>query len=269
MRSTPFSSVGYRPLSTVSKTNYIVGQIPKDYSLIQISLQKFAIVTTCFPLGSFLFCVLWSIIFQFKETTATHCNVSNILPSLSAATGAYSPQKYVWVISIAIHTAPRMFVFYMYFTRHKSIIIFILNLIEVICLLGLAVFGSRTNYAMHARCFTIFLIVASIYMFIGGYSSHFRWCRHTRAIKQIIAWTNLSLTLLAGIFFVRHSSYCEPYVYTMFALSEYLVVLINIYFHFLAYYDLTTVHFAFFNKEDSFIGKLFIPYEGMNEFTVP
>lgn len=258
-----FTSTGYRPLST-SPSTYFVENLPHDFSLLQVSLKTWAIVTTCFPLGSFIFCVVWSIVFQFKETTATHCNVVNILPSLSAATGAYSPQKHVWVHSIAIHTIPRVIVFYMYFKRHRSIPIFILNVTEVFCLLGLAVFGSRTHYAMHARCFTVFLITSSIYMFVGAYSSHFIWCRRTRNFKKIMAWTNFSLTILAAIFFVRHSSHCEPYVYTLFALSEYLLVFVNIYFHFLAYYDLATVHFAFLTKEG-----LFVPLESMNEYMIP
>ena len=259
-----FDSTGYKLLTNSPSSSHFIENLPSDYSLVQVSLKTFAIVTTSFPLGSFLFCVLWSILFQFKETTATHCNVINILPSLSAATGAYSPQKHVWVHSIAIHTIPRIIVFYMYYKRHKSVKIFILNVVEISCLLGLAVFGSRTHYAMHARCFTLFLITASIYMFVGGYSSRFLWCRRTRRLKQIMAWTNLSLTCLAIYFFLRHSSHCEPYVYTLFALSEYLLVLNNIYFHFLAYYDLATVHFAFFTKEG-----LFVPLESMNEYMIP
>lgn len=264
MKPTSFNSFGYKPLTT-STTTYSVDDIYENCEpLYKISLKKFAIITTSFPLASFLFCVFWSIIFQFKETTATHCNVINILPSLSAATGAYSPQKHVWVHSIAIHTIPRVIVFYMYYKRHKSLYILILNVLEVFCLLGLAVFGSRTHYVIHARCFTLFLITASIYMFIGGYSSRFLWCRRTRRTKQIMAWTNLLLTCLAGYFFVRHASHCEPYVYTLFALSEYLIVLNNIYFHFLAYYDLGSIQFAFFTKEG-----IFVSLESINEYMIP
>ena len=73
-------------------------------SVIDMSLQRLAICTAVLPLGGFLFCVLWSLLIQFSKTTATHCNVANLLPSLSAATGSFMPQKAVWKVSIALHT---------------------------------------------------------------------------------------------------------------------------------------------------------------------
>lgn len=38
-------------------------------------------------------------------------------------------------------------------------------------------------------------------------------------------------------FFYRHNTYCEPFLYTLFALSEYLIIIFNICFHLTAYYD--------------------------------
>ena len=34
--------------------------------------------------------------------------VANYIPSLSAATGDFTPQKYIWRIGIALHALPRM-----------------------------------------------------------------------------------------------------------------------------------------------------------------
>lgn len=62
----------------------------------------------------------------------------------------------------------------------------------------------------------------------------------------MIAWLNLFMMISATYFFFRHNSHCEPYVYTLFALSEYIIVLSNIYFHSLAYYDLGNLRFAIF-----------------------
>lgn len=52
------------------------------------------------------------------------------------------------------------------------------------------------------------------------------------------------MMISATYFFFRHNSHCEPYIYTLFALSEYIIVLSNIYFHSLAYYDLGNLYFA-------------------------
>lgn len=58
-----------------------------------ISFGAFAVATVSLPLFAFIFCVIYSLMFSFTLTTATHCNVLNLLPSLSAAIGTYSPQK--------------------------------------------------------------------------------------------------------------------------------------------------------------------------------
>lgn len=208
-------------------------------------LTTLAICTASLPVTGFCFCLFWSLAFEFTRTTATHCNVYNFLPSLSAATGSFYPQKYVWKHTIALHTVPRLLVATLYHTRHGSWFILTLNTLEILSLLGLALIGSNENYTIHSRCFCIFLLTSLTYMFISSYGSLFLWCRETLYVKKIIAWSNLCLMTSATYFFLRHNSRCEPFIYSLFALSEYLIVLTNIYFHTLAYYDLSDVHISF------------------------
>ena len=112
-----------------------------------VPFQKLALVTLALPLGGFAFCVLWSMLYNFDDSTSTHCNVPNYLPSVSASIGAYSPQKYIWRLTIALHSAPRYLVSMTYYKLfHSSTCLLTLNCVEVSSLLGLSIISSTENF---------------------------------------------------------------------------------------------------------------------------
>ena len=59
--------------------------------------------------------------------------------------------------------------------------------------------------------------------------------------KKRLFLVNLLCMILAGYFFMRHNSYCEPGMYSLFALAEYIFVFTNMGFHMTAYWDFSTV----------------------------
>lgn len=242
------SSVRYRLLSISSLSDISIEHFEKYYPLPKVSYNTFAFITSFVPLASFAFCVLWSIMFHFEDTVYTDCHVDNLLPSLSSATGSHSPEIEVWFYAIASNTLPRVAVFCLYFTKHQSPVILAINMTELLSIFGLAFFNSRTHFLAHAFCFGLFVTISSVYLFIGAYSKWFLWSKK-RKLKKIFAWVNASLTLLAICLFFRHEIYCEPYVYTFFALCEYLLLINNFGYHFLAYFDLITCR-AFFITND-------------------
>lgn len=239
-----------------------------DRITVRIPVKAVALVTMSFPLFSFLTCILWSLKYNFEASTATHCGVPNYLPSISATIGSFTPQRYIWRMGIAIHSAPRFLAAVCYYNCYISklgtydkgwtVLIRInclLNVIENLALIGLTNVSSSENYAFHEKCFIAFMVCSEVYMLLSCYLSHKSRSRVPSSLelksfkwKMILAITNIAVFLAAAYYFVRHNQYCEPGVYTKFALCEYIVVLTNIAFHGTAYWD--------FFHEDLFIGKI-------------
>lgn len=71
--------------------------------LVRIPLGRFSCITVSLPFLGMLFCIAWSEIYDFEKSTSTHCQIYNVLPSLSAAIGNFSPQKEVWQWAIGLH----------------------------------------------------------------------------------------------------------------------------------------------------------------------
>lgn len=124
--------------------------------LLRIPYNRFAWITVSLPFFGFLFCVLWSVLYEFENSTSTHCHVYNILPSISAAIGSFSPQKEVWQMAIALHAIPRFIVSFMYQKYHREVLFpwayslsklaCALNVVENVCLVGLSFWTSSDNY---------------------------------------------------------------------------------------------------------------------------
>lgn len=223
-----------------------------------LPFAKVAWFTVSLPFLAFIFCIVWSIIYNFEHSTSTHCKVYNFLPSVSAAIGHYKPQKNVWKTAIAVQALIRVLVLILYRRYYKEHIYkwaqSMCNLattayaVENISLVTLSFWTSDENYAFHKLSFIMFLIVSFAHMLLAYYLM--RNCRNiTRESAEAtsLRWkkrsivSNLLCVLFACYFFYRHNKYCEPLVYSMFALSEYGVVLSNMGFHSTAAWDFGTV----------------------------
>lgn len=134
--------------------------IPQQYEsktyVLKIPFGKFAVTVVSLPFFSFIFCVIWSVLYFYERSTATHCGVTNFLPSISAAIGNYQPQRFIWQCAILLQALPRLLVAQQYL-RHNSIRIrrsrrvlaylaFMLNLIENFALVGLSLWNSSDFY---------------------------------------------------------------------------------------------------------------------------
>ncbi|XP_069825476.1 neuronal acetylcholine receptor subunit alpha-10-like isoform X2 [Dendropsophus ebraccatus] len=193
-------------------------------ALFSLRFTTFAVGTVCLPLCGFLFCVLWSLLFNFEETTATHCGVPNYLPSISAAIGGVTPQRYIWRLAIGLHSAPRLLVAVAYLNFYHSggasyrrcHINFLLNVFEILSLLLLTYVSSNENHGIHQLAFIFFMFFSLMYMMttIRIWSITRKYSvtaeeRRSYICKKWLFLFNLTTFLISLVFYYYHNMYCE------------------------------------------------------------
>ncbi|KAG8453140.1 hypothetical protein GDO86_004821 [Hymenochirus boettgeri] len=216
-------------------------------SLLSLRFTTFAVGTVCLPLFGFLFCIVWSLFFNFSESTATHCNVPNYLPSVSASIGGESPQRYVWRISIGLHSAPDFAgcgIFNYYKAAHCPALLlllslnFLFNAWEVFCLLLLTYISSSEDHVLH--CSPLFSWSCSDTLISLPFPH--RAARNIVYIFMIFALCHMFLTCYIWRAYRKSSFSAEErksymwkkrlsVYYTIFSFLEYMVVLSNMAYH--------------------------------------
>ncbi|XP_024910694.1 post-GPI attachment to proteins factor 2-like [Cynoglossus semilaevis] len=223
--------------------------------VVRVSFSTCVLATVFLPLLGLILCVFISSVFHFEDSTGTHCQVSNYLPSISASI-SLSPECYIWRFCIGLHSAPRLLVTFTYFKFYKmrfaskypegplSCLNLAFSLLEVLGLLLLTYVSSSETFFVHKEGFVMFIISSLVYMLIT--------CRLWKAIRKYSLspedakshhWKvrflllYVSFCAFAGFFYWKHNMYCESGTYTLFALFEYLIVFSNMAFHLTAVWD--------------------------------
>uniref|UniRef100_A0A2S2QDP6 Post-GPI attachment to proteins factor 2-like n=1 Tax=Sipha flava TaxID=143950 RepID=A0A2S2QDP6_9HEMI len=140
-----------------------------------LSIRKLAFVGVSLPLITLLTCLATAYVFQYDDVHETHCQVYNVIPSISAITGI-TPQTYMWRIAVAFHVGPRMVIAQVYYNYFISQIsrgadncksthyIFInlcywLNIIEVVAICGVTYISNRENYRTYICIYICIYII--------------------------------------------------------------------------------------------------------------
>ncbi|XP_053504287.1 post-GPI attachment to proteins factor 2 [Ictalurus furcatus] len=233
----------------------LYGGIDRDNPLVRLPFTVFIIGTVFLPLFGFITCVTLSLIYHFNEANYTHCKVYNYLPSISAAI-SLTPQRYIWRFCVGLHSAPRFLIAASYFNFYRrrfarqnleqlgSVLTLLFAVIENAGLLLLTYVCSTETYYLHKIGFITFIGSSWFHMLCTCWL-WFKITKYTLSTEEMTSYRYKArlflfsiVLMLAGFYFYwRHNEYCEPGIYTLFALCEYLVVLSNMAFHVTAYWD--------------------------------
>lgn len=114
----------------------------QEQDILEIPFPLLAIPTATVQISSLVFCLSWSIKFNFHESTATHCRVENYLPSLSA-TLDFTPQREIWRACVCLTGFPRFLISYLYYKLvFKSKFLLSIHWLEIVSLIGLSIIDS-------------------------------------------------------------------------------------------------------------------------------
>lgn len=188
---------------------------------------------------------------DFKRANNTHCNVPNIFPSVSACISHFYPQNTIWRLSIGLDSLLRYAIGFIHYRAYYARIVssnlflarlaLLLHLIELTALIMLSFVSSVEIFLVHMLSFCVFIAASSGYMLV---TILIHWPlkrpREVRACQlRLRIFGVYALAFLGSLYFyIRHNAYCEPYVYSLFSLCEYVTIMGNIAYHCMIIYDL-------------------------------
>ena len=223
---------------------------------VAVAVPPVALCTVLLPLTALSTCLLWATIADFEKATWTHCEVAQFAPSISAVVGGPGPWTHLWRAAVGLASTPSLLIACMYRSYYKErlplarpallTLNFVLNLTESLSLVGLTFVSSSDLFELHGIFFLLWggssLVSMSLVAFHllprCGFQARTAGERWSAGWKVALARAALVATALAAYFYWRHNELCEPYMYSMFALSEYSLVLCIIGQHALAAADL-------------------------------
>jgi hypothetical protein len=194
-----------------------------------------------------------------EESTRTHCNVFNFLPSASVSMGDFEPQRYIWRFCFALDSIPRYLIAYLQLIlvldrQHIALSVLypfvqitnsFIHFLELTFLLSLTYISSNENTTIHRTSYIGFMICSVLHMLLTILIDYF-WPRTSNfrisdaeklARSKRLKWfiINIMSFFISIYFYFRHLTFCEPNIYSMYSLFEYFFILTNIAYHCVAF----------------------------------
>jgi len=205
-------------------------------------VKHLSFIASILPAGAVVVCMIVSLCVNFEISTYTHCGVRNLLPSMSAMISQY-PEKYVWKTALSLHFWPRCLMMIFYYQANKrrdksfwSWLVEIIFLTELFSLMTAACVTSRDSFVIHRNAFTSFVAFSCLHMLVRNHHSSRLLARNYTTLKlvkrkRILTVIYFTSVILAALTYYVHNTYCKPGMYTLFALTELIIIAVNILYH--------------------------------------
>uniref|UniRef100_A0A1I7SX39 Transmembrane protein n=1 Tax=Bursaphelenchus xylophilus TaxID=6326 RepID=A0A1I7SX39_BURXY len=212
---------------------------------------KMKIKTLCL-LGALLpgigcyFCVCYTYLFQFDRVlnfTSTNCpDVMSIFPPISYSIGVWKPQKYVWLIVMALHMPPRFLYGLAYKNQytygqstHKQLWWFDwlvkfhlrLMIIESMGLILVSVIDIESSFIIHAASYALWITCLNFNMLFNTILQHYSGIKEltenhktTFYIKCTLFAFAYPLSVSTGFSYGTYLAYCNGFVSQICAIGE-------------------------------------------------
>uniref|UniRef100_A0A914L1F3 CWH43-like N-terminal domain-containing protein n=2 Tax=Meloidogyne incognita TaxID=6306 RepID=A0A914L1F3_MELIC len=210
-------------------------------------------------------CLAYSFTLQYDRIAnftipSTMCpGLKSIFPPVSYSIGVWKPQKYIWLMVLALHLPPRFFYAIVY-KNHYSLgdsihrtkrwfcvivkLHYFLLVIEALGLTAVSVIDIESNFKVHACCFALWLIPFNLNMLFNNllhYHSGIRKLRpmHDRVfqIKCALFLVGYPLSMSTGFSYLTFVLTCNTIPYATFSIAEYFLIGINSLFYFLLIWE--------------------------------
>ena len=207
--------------------------------VLQVRAWVCYLVLTLVPSAGLLLSLVLAAVLHHENVTSTHCRVANFWPSVSAAIGNNEPERFVWKLTVGLHNTLVLLDSGMAYDRLAQsplVPVFLARLMAVckalscVGLFVLTFVSSTENFLVHELGFIAWLVFGStgLLLFAG------LWRRSVRLVspREHYTWAWLRACVaayvlgLAGAMLAYHvhNTYCLPYVYSFFGISEAVVI---------------------------------------------
>ncbi|CUG04227.1 Hypothetical protein, putative, partial [Bodo saltans] len=192
---------------------------------------------------------------HFTEIVKTHCKTPEYWPSISATTGDFAPERFVWrgaFVLAAMFRFTSGFLSFKFFaqqdvasaaTRAAGLVstrvlvyaALVCELLRCVSAMGWTVISSGEDNLHHNASFAVYMIVGFVLqvsqvVIVGRVRGTYANGSMSMSVKKVCLIGQTICALCVGFFYVRHHQTCAPGAYSRSTMCEWMFALFNVLF---------------------------------------